>query len=272
MNICICPPDAGFHLPSCPMYPLNLRDGLASSETIAQLRADLTTAKTNADIWHTRAEAHRQAAKFHADTFLSSWNENDAILTKAGVPERDGEDNLPVVDRIELLISERDSAQAACEVKDRALRDVDRVRKSMAQTGKDFFIDGAQRAFPLLCNGTAALSPTCGTDILDRLRDAEKEVARWCKNANNMADQRDSLRTRIAELERERDYWKKHYEEKEKPALVLAEQNLSLSTQVATLRAALEKWVQWTRDGHGNSGLIALESEAALRLLSVPQP
>lgn len=38
------------------------------------------------------------------------------------------------------------------------LRDVLKVQQSMATTGKDFFIDGAQRAFPLLTNAVEALT------------------------------------------------------------------------------------------------------------------
>lgn len=42
----------------------------------------------------------------------------------------------------------------------RALDSLLLVRNSMVQTGKDFFIDGAQRAYPLICNAVDALAAT----------------------------------------------------------------------------------------------------------------
>lgn len=54
---------------------------------------------------------------------------------------------------------ERDDTPAAKAVLKliAAVEDLDQVRQGMAETGKDFYIKPAQRAFPLMCNAHDAL-------------------------------------------------------------------------------------------------------------------
>jgi len=63
---------------------------------------------------------------YHKNAFLSDWNENDALLTRAEVPEHEDDVVMPVSQRIECLISNRDSLR-------QQLRDVTAERDAALQ-------------------------------------------------------------------------------------------------------------------------------------------